>query len=63
VGSAYLRIARDQPGFAADFLATFNPASMPYLMEHIQQHLGGLAGDTSEFEFGLELLLARAREG
>jgi hypothetical protein len=57
VGSAYLRISREQPDFADRFMRTFQPAKMPYMAEHIEQHLGGLAGDTSEFEFGLDLLL------
>jgi AcrR family transcriptional regulator len=53
----YVRIAREQPDFAEKFMATFQPAGTPYLAEHIEQHRDDLAGDTSEFEFGLELIL------
>jgi AcrR family transcriptional regulator len=53
----YVRITRDQPEFAQNFLASFRPTGLPYLMEHIEQHMGDRPDDTSEFEFGLELLL------
>lgn len=53
----YLRIAREQPDFAQRFMATFRPETMPYLAEHVEQHLDDRAGETSEFEFGLSLIL------
>src|SRR5687767_12423611 len=62
----YLAIAREQPDLAADFLKDFPADELPYLAEHIQEHIEDRPGDTSEFEFGLDILLDgldRLREG
>lgn len=53
----YVRISREQPDLAQRFLATVDVAAFPYLVEHIAQHADDRPGDTSEFEFGLDLLL------
>jgi AcrR family transcriptional regulator len=53
----YLRLTREQPDFAEKFMATFRAEAMPYMAEHIEQHLEVRPDDTSEFEFGLDLLL------
>jgi AcrR family transcriptional regulator len=37
--------------------ALIDPAGLPHLVEHMGQHANDRPGDTSEFEFGLDLLL------
>lgn len=53
----YLQIDREQPDFAQQFLENFPYAELPHLAEHIKEHMEDRPGDTSEFEFGLELIL------
>ena len=53
----YLAISRERPDLAAKFLEDFPAAELPHLAEHIREHTEDRAGDTSEFEFGLELIL------
>lgn len=42
---------------AADFIASFDSASMPYFARHVEQHLDGSQDDASGFEFVLDLIL------
>ena len=44
------------PETAASFLATLPPGDLPYLIEHVEQHIHP-SDDIREFEFGLDLLL------
>lgn len=53
----YLQIDREQPEFAQQFLENFPYAALPHLAEHIKEHIEDRPGDTSEFEFGMELIL------
>jgi AcrR family transcriptional regulator len=53
----YVAIARERPDFARDFMAQAPLDELPHLAEHIQVHLSDRAGDTSEFDFGLDLVL------
>jgi AcrR family transcriptional regulator len=53
----YLAIARDQPDFAEEFLRNISLDELPHFAEHVEYHLADQAGDTSEFDFGLDLLL------
>jgi AcrR family transcriptional regulator len=53
----YISISREQPDLAADFLKDFPFDELPYLAEHIREHAEDRPGDTSEFEFGLDILL------
>ena len=54
----YIRIARDQPDLASRALSELPVTDLPHLTEHIEYHLADdQPGDTSEFEFGLNLLL------
>lgn len=53
----YLAITRERPDFAQEFLAQNPIDDLPHLAEHIEVHLSDRAGDTSEFDFGLDLLL------
>ena len=54
----YLRIAREQPDYASQALAEVQTGDLPHLAEHIEYHMTeDTPGDTSEFEFGLNLLL------
>jgi AcrR family transcriptional regulator len=53
----YVAMERDQPEFAQKFLQTFPYAELPHLAEHIQEHMAGSTEDTSEFDFGLDLLI------
>lgn len=53
----YLAIANERPDFAQEFMAQTNLDELPHLAEHIGVHLSDRAGDTSEFDFGLELVL------
>jgi hypothetical protein len=42
---------------AACLIASLRESGFPHLAEHANQHLEGGAGDGSEFEFGLDLIL------
>jgi AcrR family transcriptional regulator len=55
----YVALERADPDFAARFLETFVLPwdTLPHLAEHIQEHADDRPGDTSEFDFGLDLLL------
>jgi AcrR family transcriptional regulator len=53
----YLAIAREQPNFAQEFLAEISTDELPHLVEHVGVHLSETAGETSEFDFGLDLVL------
>ncbi len=53
----YLAIARERPDVAERFLREIPLADLPWLAEHIEYHADDKAGDTSEFDFGLDLLL------
>lgn len=53
----YLALARERPDFAQEFIAQTSLDELPHLAEHIEVHLSDRAGDTSEFDFGLELVL------
>jgi AcrR family transcriptional regulator len=53
----YLALAREQPDFAQRFVAEAPLDELPYLAEHIGVHLADRPGDTSEFDFGLDLIL------
>jgi AcrR family transcriptional regulator len=53
----YLQISREQPDFAQDFIARTSMGDLPHLAEHVEVHLSDRAGDTSEFDFGLDLIL------
>ena len=53
----YVAASREQPDLAENAMRDFPIGGLPHLVEHIQQHLDDRPGDTSEFEFGLDLLL------
>ena len=54
----YLRMAREQPDLPSRALTELPIDGLPHLTEHIQYHLAeDESGDTSEFDFGLNLLL------
>ena len=59
---------KDFADFAASFVRELRAADYPYLAEHAEQHVAALGDEgTSEFEFGLDLILdglerARAEE-
>ena len=53
----YLAMAKERPGLGADVLASLPLDELPHLAEHIEQHMDDTPGDTSEFEFGLDLVL------
>jgi AcrR family transcriptional regulator len=53
----YIAVSRDRPDLAAQFLKDFPAAELPHLAEHIREHAEDRPGDTSEFEFGLDLIL------
>lgn len=53
----YLAIQKEQPAFAAEVLEKFPFAELPHLAEHIREHAEDRPADTSEFEFGLNLIL------
>jgi AcrR family transcriptional regulator len=49
----------EDPEFVERFLATLDLEGFPYLLEHLDQHLEGPDDDgATEFEFGLELIVA-----
>ena len=53
----YVAATREQPDLAENAIRDFPIDGLPHLAEHIQQHLEDRPGDTSEFEFGLDLVL------
>jgi AcrR family transcriptional regulator len=63
-----IRGDKDFADFAASFVRELRAADYPYLAEHAEQHVAALGDEgTSEFEFGLDLILdglerARAEE-
>ena len=52
----YLAIPEEQRD-PSRFIETLPLADLPHLAEHIRQHQDDQPGDTSEFEFGLDLVL------
>jgi AcrR family transcriptional regulator len=59
----YLAIARERPDFAEEMMAETSLRDLPHLAEHIEVHLSDRAGDTSEFDFGLDLILDGLEKG
>jgi AcrR family transcriptional regulator len=53
----YLALAEQQPDLGARALANARGAELPHLAEHIEYHLAEDTDGTSEFDFGLDLLL------
>jgi AcrR family transcriptional regulator len=54
----YIAIARESPDFAEQFIEQVPLTDLPHLAEHVAYHVDHeKPGDTSEFDFGLELLL------
>jgi AcrR family transcriptional regulator len=55
----YIAIRREQPEFATDTLSNLPVQELPHLLEHIEYHMktDDEPSDTSEFDFGLDLLL------
>jgi hypothetical protein len=54
----YIAISRDRPDFAEQVLSSLPLAELPHFAEHVAYHMAGdQPGDTSEFDFGLDLLL------
>lgn len=53
----YLALAEDQRDLGKHALETARETGLPNLAEHIEFHLSDQPGDTSEFDFGLDLLL------
>ncbi|HEX2141291.1 MAG TPA: TetR/AcrR family transcriptional regulator C-terminal domain-containing protein [Candidatus Limnocylindria bacterium] len=53
----YLKVAREQPGLVQDFISRVSVDDLPYLAEHIGVHMSDRPGETSEFDFGLDLIL------
>jgi AcrR family transcriptional regulator len=53
----YLALARERPDLAQELLAEMPLDELPHLAEHIGVHLSDRAADTSEFDYGLELIL------
>lgn len=53
----YMALSQAQPDFAERFVAATPLEELPHLAEHIDVHLSERAGDTNEFEFGLDLIL------
>ena len=53
----YLALAEDQPDLGKRALETVQQAELPHLAEHIEFHMADQPKDTSEFDFGLDLLL------
>jgi AcrR family transcriptional regulator len=55
----YVKIRRDEPEYLANPLAQLPVEGLPHLVEHIQYHMStdGQDEGTSEFDFGLDLLL------
>jgi hypothetical protein len=57
--SSQLDVGEEQlPGQAADFLATLPVEELPYLVEHVGQHLKERSPENEgAFAFGLDLIL------
>jgi AcrR family transcriptional regulator len=53
----YMAIARERPDFAREMLSEAALEDLPHFAEHVEVHLSGRAGETSEFDFGLDLVL------
>lgn len=53
----YLALADAQPDLGNRALESARQAELPHLAEHIDYHLADRPDDTSEFDFGLDLLL------
>jgi AcrR family transcriptional regulator len=53
----YLALEKELPQLAQQFLESFPYEELPHLAEHVKEHMEDRPGDTSEFEFGLDLLL------
>ena len=53
----YLALSRNNPDFAEKVLAELPMADFPAFAEHVDYHMADQPGDTSEFDFGLDLLL------
>ena len=53
----YLALAEDQPDLGKRALESAHQAGLAHLAEHIDYHLAESETDTSEFDFGLDLLL------
>jgi AcrR family transcriptional regulator len=53
----YLEIARERPELVHEFMAQPLLEELPHLAEHVEVHVSDRAGDTSEFDFGLDLVL------
>jgi AcrR family transcriptional regulator len=53
----YLKVAREQPGLVQDFISRVSVDELPHLAEHIGVHMSDRPGETSEFDFGLDLIL------
>ena len=54
----YLALSREQPDLAERVLEELPASELPHLVEHIEYHIATeVSGDTSEFDFGLDLLL------
>lgn len=53
----YIALATNNPAFAQQVIADLPMADFPAFAEHVDYHLADQPGDTSEFDFGLDLLL------
>lgn len=53
----YLALMRDNPNFADEIISELPMADLPHFSEHVAYHLADEPSDTSEFDFGLDLLL------
>lgn len=62
----YIEITKTKPDFADQVIAQLPMADLPHFAEHVDYHLNEDPGGTSEFDFGLDLLLdglERLRQG
>jgi len=53
----YLKATDELPDAARDLAESKEIDDLPYLAEHIQEHVADRTGEPSEFEFGLALIL------
>lgn len=53
----YMAISEERSDIAQSFMDATVFDELPYLLEHVKEHAEERAGDTSEFEFGLNLIL------
>ena len=53
----YMQVSLESPEYVTAFLESFSFDRLPYLAEHVKEHAEDRPDDTSEFEFGLDLLL------